>query len=145
MRKSPQPLVSKKVKAPAGSSPYSTGGGGVSFAASVAAVYLASMLTGCRRPEVSELLVRRVAFQTGPQHPVDDLLVAYGDDESEVTLTIACRATPNFVQSDDETVKLVGSLPSPGSTHRGAALLRRERDVILKSRYVGRPVLEAPG
>lgn len=99
-----------KAKAPDGSSPYSTGGGGVSFANSVAAVYLASMLTGGRRVEASELPVRRVAFQTGPVHPVDDLLVACGDDESEVTLAVACRATPNFVQSDDETVKLVGSL-----------------------------------
>lgn len=106
------PSVRRKAKAKAseGSSPYSTGGGGVSFANSVAAVYLASMLTGGRRPEACELPVRRVAFQTGPVHPVDDLLVACGDDESEVTLAVACRATPNFVQSDDETVKLVGSL-----------------------------------
>ncbi|NLS11010.1 ATP-binding protein [Nesterenkonia sp. MY13] len=93
-----------------GSSPYSTGGGGVSFAHSVATVYLASILTGSRRPELSELPVRRIAFQTGPEHPVDDLLVTGGDDASEVTLAVACRATPNFVQSDDGTVKLVGSL-----------------------------------
>lgn len=106
------PSVSKraKAKAPAGSSPYSTGGGGVAFADSFATVYLASMLTGSRRSEASELPVRRVAFQTGPEHPVDDLLVTCGDDASEVTLAVACRATPNFVQSDDETVKLVGSL-----------------------------------
>lgn len=106
------PRDSKKVetKAPVGSSPYSTGGGGVSFADSVAVVYLASMLTGSRRAEASELPVRRIAFQTGPEHPVDDLLVTCGDDASEVTLAIACRATPNFVQSDNETVKLVGSL-----------------------------------
>lgn len=99
-----------KAKAPDGSSPYSTGGGGVSFANSVAAVYLASMLTGERRPEASELPVRRVAFQTGPVHPVDDLLVECWDDGSEVTMAVACRATPDFVQSDDQTVKLVGSL-----------------------------------
>ncbi|MCO5998456.1 SAM domain-containing protein [Actinoallomurus rhizosphaericola] len=93
-----------------GSSPYATGGGGVSFAHRVAAVYLASMLTGARRAEASELPVRRVSFQTGPGHPVDDLLVECGDDIAEVTLAVACRATPNFVQSDDETVKLVASL-----------------------------------
>jgi hypothetical protein len=99
-----------KVKALGGSSPYSTGGGGVSFAGSVATVYLASMLTGSRRPEASELPVRRVAFQTGPKHPVDDLLVTCGDGESEVTLAVACRATPDFVQSDAETVRLISSL-----------------------------------
>ncbi|WP_405060159.1 hypothetical protein OG474_00585 [Kribbella sp. NBC_01505] len=68
------------------------------------------MLTGSRRPEASELPVRRVAFQTGPEHPVDDLLVTSSDGESEMTLAVACRATPDFVQSDAETVKLVGSL-----------------------------------
>ncbi|MFD4971540.1 hypothetical protein [Streptomyces sp. NPDC058424] len=93
-----------------GSSTYATGGGGVSFAHRVAAVYLAGMLTGARRAEASELPVRRVSFQTGPAHPVDDLLVECGDEAAEVTLAMACRATPNFVQSHDETVKLVGSL-----------------------------------
>jgi hypothetical protein len=68
------------------------------------------MLTGSRRTEARELPVRRVSFQTGPAHPVDDLLVACSDDRTQVTLAVACRATPNFVQSDDATVKLVGSL-----------------------------------
>ncbi|WP_410644954.1 hypothetical protein [Amycolatopsis sp. lyj-346] len=70
------------------------------------------MLTGNRRPESSELPARRVSFQTGPAHPVDDLLVECGDEAAEVTLAMACRATPNFVQSIEETAKLVGSLLS---------------------------------
>lgn len=78
-----------------GSSTYATGGGGVSFAHRVATVYLASMLTGDRRAEASELPVRRVSFQTSPAHPVDDLLVECGDGATEVTLAVACRATPN--------------------------------------------------
>ncbi|WP_328357121.1 hypothetical protein OG800_18125 [Streptomyces sp. NBC_00445] len=41
---------------------------------------------------------------------MDDLLVECGDESGEVTLAVACRATPNFVPSNDETVKLVGSL-----------------------------------
>lgn len=93
-----------------GSSPYATGGGGVSFAHRVAAVYLACILTETRRAEASELPVRRLSFQTGPAHPVDDLLIECGDDAAEVTLAVACRAAPDFVQSNDETVKLVGSL-----------------------------------
>ncbi|MFI1381819.1 hypothetical protein [Embleya sp. NPDC020886] len=93
-----------------GSSTYATGGGGVSFGHRVATVYLAGMLTGERRAEAAELPVRRVSFQTGPVHPVDDLLVECGDEAAKVILAVACRATPNFVQSHDETVKLVGSL-----------------------------------
>lgn len=93
-----------------GSSTYATGGGGVSFAHRVAAVYLAGMLTGERRAEASELPVRRVSFQTGPAHPVDDLLVECGDAAAEVVLAVACRATPNFIKSHGDTVKLVGSL-----------------------------------
>lgn len=112
---SPQDVVAQSggkaaVGTERGSSTYATGGGGVSFAHRVATVYLASMLTGERRAEASELPVRRVSFQTGPAHPVDDLLVECGDETAEVTLAVACRATPKFVQSDDETVKLVGSL-----------------------------------
>lgn len=98
------------IRANRGSSPYSTGGGGVTFAQLVASVYLTSMLTGGRRREVSDLQVRTVAFQNGPEHPVDDLLITCGDSTIEVTLAVACRATPNFVNSDGETVKLVASL-----------------------------------
>ncbi|MEV0281806.1 hypothetical protein AB0I22_36225 [Streptomyces sp. NPDC050610] len=93
-----------------GSSPYATGGGGVSFAHRIATVYLAGMLTGERRAEAFELPVRRVSFQTGPTHPVDDLLIECGDESGEVTLAVACRATPNFVTSHNETVKLIRSL-----------------------------------
>ncbi|WP_230554382.1 ATP-binding protein [Salinispora arenicola] len=94
---------------------YSTGGGGVSFARRVAATYLASMLTGSRRRETGELPVRSLAFQTGPAHPADDLLVVAGDHDIE--LAVACRATPNFVPSHEETVKLVGSLLDEVAAH----------------------------
>lgn len=93
-----------------GSSPYATGGGGVSLAHRIAATYLAGMLTGQRRAETFELPVRRVSFQTGPAHPVDDLLVESSDHTATASLALACRATPNFVQSDEQTVKLVGAL-----------------------------------
>ncbi len=98
------------VGAESGSSTYATGGGGVSLAHRIAAIYLASILTGERRTEASELPVRRVSFQTGPAHPVDDLLLECSDGRTKVTIAVACRATPDFVQSDKQTVKLVGSL-----------------------------------
>jgi hypothetical protein len=100
---------------PTGVNTYSTGGGGVTFARRVAAIYLANMLTGSRRAETSEAPVRSLAFQTGPAHPVDDLLVVAGDHD--VALAVACRATPNFVASDDDTVKLVGCLLKEVAAH----------------------------
>ncbi|MFB7512933.1 hypothetical protein [Streptomyces sp. NPDC056144] len=93
-----------------GSSTYATGGGGISFAHRVATVYLAGMLTGTRRPEASHLPVRRVSFQTGPAHPVDDLLIECGDAAATITVAVACRATPSFTRGHEETVKLVKSL-----------------------------------
>src|SRR5882672_6620844 len=82
-------------KAKRGSSPYSTGGGGVTFAQLVASVYLTTMLTGGRKREASDLPVRTVGFQNGPEHPIDDLLITCGDGTAEVTLAVACRATPD--------------------------------------------------
>ena len=96
-------------KAERGSSPYGTGGGGVTLAQLIASVYIASMLTGARRPEANDLPVRAVGFQNGPAHPIDDLLVTCGEGATTVTVAVACRATPNFVNSDEETVKLVKS------------------------------------
>lgn len=92
---------------------YSTGGGGVTFAHRVAVTYLASMLTGSRRSETNDLPVTSLAFQTGPAHPVDDLLVVAGNR----ALAVACRATPRFVPSDAPTVKLVRSLLDEVATH----------------------------
>ena len=62
-----------------GANTYSTGGGGVTFAHRVAVIYLASMLASSRRSETNDLAVTSLAFQTGPAHPVDDLLVVAGD------------------------------------------------------------------
>ncbi len=100
-----------------GFSPYATGGGGTSFAHRVAAVYLASMLTRSRRAELQEQPPSRVAFQSGPAHPVDDLLVTYSNGNAHGTLAIACRATPNWVPSHQDTVALVKSLLAEVSAH----------------------------
>ena len=66
-----------KASSPTGMSPYSTGGGGVTFERRVAVQYLAHLLVG---DSVSELGDSRrlvsVAFQQAPDHPVDDLFVS---------------------------------------------------------------------
>lgn len=109
------PAAGEPMSAQGGSSPYATGGGGVTFAQRVAVTYLESMLTGSRRVEMQEFPVASISFQTGPSHPVDDLLLVAGD--REVELAIACRATPHFVPSDLSTVKLVKSLLSEMTEH----------------------------
>lgn len=112
------PLVGGDLNAgQVGSSPYATGGGGTSFAHRVAAAYLANLLTRSRRAELEEQSVDRISFQTGPTHPVDDLLVAYSSGTVVGTLAIACRATPNWVRSHQATVDLVRSLLSELATH----------------------------
>ncbi|MFL6108984.1 MAG: hypothetical protein ACJ72L_18645 [Marmoricola sp.] len=51
-----------------------------------------------------------MSFQSGPTHPVDDLLLECSDGRADFTLALACRATPDFVTSNPATVKLVESL-----------------------------------
>ncbi|MEV7101758.1 hypothetical protein ACIQ00_10820 [Micrococcus luteus] len=89
------------------SSPYATGGGGVLFAHRVAVIYLASMLTGERRPELGEHSATSLSFQTAPAHAVDDLLVTANTGKEILEVAIACRATPNFVRSDTKTIDLI--------------------------------------
>jgi hypothetical protein len=92
------------------SSPYASGGGGVSFAHRVATVYLASIVTGSRRSELDELAASALSFQTAPTHAVDDLLVTAVGDGRQVQVAVACRATPNFVSSSSATVDLIKSV-----------------------------------
>lgn len=93
-----------------GASPSATGGAGVSFAHRVAAIYCMTILTGARRSELGDLAPARISFQTGPAHPVDDLLIESADTDGRSSLAIACRLTPSFVRSHQSTIKLLGSL-----------------------------------
>lgn len=98
------------VVAEAGSSPVSTGGGGVTFERKVAAEYLAQLLltSGAVGLGPSRVVVS-VAFQQAPQFTVDDLVIgAAGEGESEpsVVLAVAARRTPNVVDSDEKSQAL---------------------------------------
>ena len=94
-----------------GVSPYSTGGGGVTFERKVAAQYLAHLLVGDNAPEFGD--GRRavgVAFQQAPSHAVDDLVVsAASPDETKPSLVLALgiRRSPRLVASDKSTRKLI--------------------------------------
>lgn len=93
-----------------GASPSATGGAGVSFAHRVASIYSTAMLTGARRTELGDQAPARISFQTGPVHPVDDLLIESAGTIERQSLAIACRLTPSFVRSHQATIKLLESL-----------------------------------
>ena len=94
-----------------GASPYSTGGGGVTFERKVAAQYLAHLLVGDNAPEFGD--GRRavgVAFQQAPSHAVDDLVVSAAspdDTKPSLVLALGIRRSPTFVASDTSTRKLI--------------------------------------
>ena len=92
-------------------SPYATGGGGVTFERKVAVQYLVHLLLGDGATELGDgRVVVSVAFQQAPEHSVDDLVIhAARTDESEpsLVLAVAVRRSPDIVQSDESTKKLI--------------------------------------
>ena len=110
-------------------SPYATGGGGVTFERKVAVQYLARLLIGDGAVELGEgRHILSVAFQQAPVHSVDDLVVsAARPDELHPSLVLALgvRRSPNLVQSDESTRKLIRQFvralidePSDGPEHQ---------------------------
>ena len=124
-------------KAPAavgGSSPYSTGGGGVTFERKVAVQYLTHLLVGDGAPELGDgRSVVTVAFQQAPEHSVDDLVIyaARADElEPSLVLAVGVRRSPDLVQSDESTRKLIRAFvrevinaPADGPEHRCALVV----------------------
>ena len=103
--------ASGAMESSAGTSPYSTGGGGFTFERKVAVKYLAHLLVGDNAVEFGD--GRRavsVAFQQAPENPADDLVIrAARPDEPEpsLELEVEVRRSPNLVASDAEVRKLV--------------------------------------
>ena len=94
-----------------GVSPYATGGGGVTFERKVAVQYLEHLLTGNGAAELGDgRHVVSVAFQQAPEYPVDDLVIAAAHPEESkpsLLLSLGVRRSPNLVQSDEPTRKLI--------------------------------------
>ena len=93
-------------------SPFSTGGGGVTFERAVTTIALGSLLLNETFPGLgSGFRVKSVRLQSAAVGPVDDIVIL-GDADSgfERTLSIACRVSPEFRQSDSDTEALLGSL-----------------------------------
>ncbi len=124
---------------PRGMSPYSTGGGGVTFERKVVVQYLAHLLVGDGAVELGDgRSVLSIAFQQAPEHSVDDLVVhAARADESEPSLVLAVgvRRAPDLVPSDKSTAKLFSTFvqevidaPVDGPEHRVALVVAGPRD-----------------
>lgn len=90
--------------------PYAGGGGGSTFGHRVATSYLADMLLGAARPETGELPVVKVAFQTNPADPVDDLRVKAESRGDRAVVHVAVRRAPQFIKSHTKTATLVRTL-----------------------------------
>ncbi|WP_280343159.1 ATP-binding protein [Nocardia neocaledoniensis] len=103
-------------KAASGASPYSTGGGGVTFERKVAVQYLTRMLTQTGAVELGPgRSIRRVTFQQAPRYTIDDLVIHAGrDGESDASLVLAMgvRRAPQIIPSSEPTVKLFRSFLS---------------------------------
>lgn len=99
-------------------SPYASGGGGVTFERSVAARYLAHLLVGDAATEIGNgRHVVAVKFQQAPAHPVDDLVIEAahdGETAPSLLLELAVRRRVNLVVSDPRARQMfqqfVGSL-----------------------------------
>lgn len=98
--------------------PYAGGGGGSTLGHRVATCYLTALLMGAGRQETDELPVVRLAFQTNPTDPVDDLRVEAESDERRIVVHVAARRAPQFVKSHNKTAELVGSLLNQVDTFR---------------------------
>ncbi len=101
----------KVVAAPVAISPYATGGGGVTFERRVAVKYLAHLLVGDGATELGDgRSVVSVSFQQAPDYPVDDLVIAAAypeESDPSLLLSLGVRRSPNLVQSDEPTRKLI--------------------------------------
>lgn len=123
-----------EMKAPevaGGSSPYSTGGGGITFERKVGVWYLARLLAEYGAVELGDgRVVVGVDFQQAPDHQVDDLVIRAAradEDEPSLVLAVAARRSPNLVPSDELSRKLicafireVANAPTDGPEHRCA-------------------------
>lgn len=92
-----------------GSSPYSTGGGGVRLEHSYAACLIAGFLAGDALPELGDAIsVDTIRLQASDLSEVDDILIEGRDSHGEIhRSSIAVRRNPALTSSDSASVPLI--------------------------------------
>ncbi|MFA4083707.1 MarR family transcriptional regulator [Mycobacteroides salmoniphilum] len=95
--------------APNGSSPYSTGGGGVRLEHSYAACLIAGLLAGDAISELGDSLTAvSIRLQASDLSDVDDILIEGRDCDGEMhRSSIAVRRSPSLTRSDIDSVPLI--------------------------------------
>lgn len=94
---------------PVGSSPYSTGGGGVRLEHTYATYLVAGLLAGEALTELGDsVVVDAIRLQASDQADVDDILIEGRDRHGEVyRSSIAVRRSPLLTKSDTDSVPLI--------------------------------------
>ncbi|MEU7613867.1 hypothetical protein [Micromonospora sp. NPDC049204] len=89
-------------------SPYSTGGGGVTFEHDYGGRLLADLLLGRPTAGLGDgFVVQEVWFQQAATSPVDDIVVVGASSAGQRILSIGVRRNPVFKQSDPKLLRLV--------------------------------------
>lgn len=119
----------------AGSSPYSTGGGGVRLEHSYAACLIAGLLGGEALPELGdELSVDSIRLQASDLSNVDDILLEGRDPHGERhRASIAVRRNPALTTSDDASVPLIRDFLAVVTDHWAEVSAGRWRLVLAVS------------
>lgn len=94
---------------PTGSSPYSTGGGGVRLEHSYAACLVAGLLVGDSLTELGDAIsVDSIRLQASDISDVDDIVIEGRDARGELhRSSVAVRRNPSFARSDSASVPLI--------------------------------------
>lgn len=119
----------------AGSSPYSTGGGGVRLEHSYAACLIAGLLAGEALPELGdELSVDSIRLQASDLSDVDDILLEGRDAlGGQHRASIAVRRNPALTTSDDASVPLIRDFLAVVTDHWAEVSAGRWRLVLAVS------------
>lgn len=118
-----------------GSSPYSTGGGGVRLEHSYAACLIAGFLIGDALPELGDAVsVDSIRLQASDSSEVDDILVVGCDAHGEIhRSSIAVRRNPALTSSDSASVPLIRDFLTVVTDHWTEASSGRWRIVLAVS------------
>ncbi|MEU7890840.1 hypothetical protein AB0B54_35520 [Microbispora bryophytorum] len=118
-----------------GSSPYSTGGGGVRLEHSYAACLIAGFIAGDALPELGDAVsVDTIRLQASDSSDVDDILIEGRDAHGEIhRSSIAVRRNPALTSSDSASVPLIRDFLAVVTDHWSEASSGRWRIVLAVS------------